>query len=205
MAFVINIRSDHDPSLVWARLGQAIAASRFTADIRHGKVKRKDRKTYKAVLMVHEVRLRKTKVYYGNHPAACKNTEELRKRPFGGKALYLEGADWVGWNDLVNDVLDALGVDADVASSVCEIRIGRNRRIRYDYHVEEREYETLQGVETRSIPEWDRFGDSNDYGDYCGKPAPVTEYPEGTPGLAKWRADDGSEPTETPVPAAAGV
>lgn len=118
---------------------------------------------------VHDVRLKTSKDYCGNHPFSCP------VRPGGHrphhKLSYLEGLDWVEFNDTLNNVLDELEVSAHVASSRCVIRKGTTRRMEYDGHK----------LGNNIDSDWDK--DSNVYEDYVGKPHPRAVYPEGTPGL----------------------
>ena len=123
-------------------------------------------------LTVVKVRKKKAEQYCGSHPSSCDI------RPRGGKhrlARCLEGGDWIRFNDLVNDVLDCYrsGVDAHVATAVCEIRRGRQRRIRYGEYL----------LEPAGTYEWTRYGLCDDYADHCGVLAPRSKAPAGTPGL----------------------
>jgi hypothetical protein len=86
------------------------------------------------------------------------------------KRDYLEGTDWVVFNDRINDVLDRLNVNAYAASAFCVIRRGRLRRLDY-----------FQG---RRGNEWARVG--RYYENYCGQVAPPSDYEDGTPGLYQW-------------------
>lgn len=115
-----------------------------------------------------QIRLKQSKVYCGSHPFAC-DVEQ------GRKATLLEGADWVEFNDRVNDVLDSLFVSADVRSVVCIIRKETRRRFRYWGHLED-------GTQGEAY-EWDLDEHDTYYEDYCGMVAPNSEYPKGTPGL----------------------
>lgn len=94
-----------------------ISKSRFTANLQFiGKN-----------IKIADIRLKESKPYCGNHPAACERGGSHRK------AKYLEGADWIEFNDLLNDCLDSLNCSANVASSVCIIRKGLLRRTHYGY------------------------------------------------------------------------
>ncbi len=180
MAIEIKVHAPQDVNAVRSAIIQNLLASRFSADFRIGKVKRKEAKTISGIITVHDVRLLQSKPYCGSHPAGCENPVVAgKKKPFGGgKTKYLEGSDWIAFNDLMNDALDSLSVAADIGSFVCEIRRGSQRRIRYDYH-----------LDSRNQPEWDKSGESYDYADHCGKEPPVTEFPEDTPGSPGWRAE----------------
>jgi hypothetical protein len=89
----------------------------------------------------------------------------------------LEGADWVAFNDMLNDMLDALSVSADVGSSLCIIRKGGARRVEYRGHL------LGNGIDS----EWDK--DSDFYESHLGETnVPRSEYPTDTPGIAEWKA-----------------
>jgi len=109
---------------------------------------------------LHRIRRQESKVYCGSHPFAC-DIEGTRK------AKYLHGSEWVAVNDVINDVLDAYELSANVDSVVCIIRKGRERRLSYDGYAKGRGYE------------WEK--DCDDFADYCGSVAPRSEFPEGTP------------------------
>lgn len=128
-----------------------------------------------------KIRLNQSKAYCGNHAKACEgphNTKHAKRR-------FLEGADWVDFNDQVNTVLDhfpndqgGLGVESYVSSVVCVIRIGSRRRIRYEAN-------SHRGVPGQPNFEWvwDKHGPEDHFGNYCGKLAPPSWFPEGTPGI----------------------
>lgn len=115
-----------------------------------------------AWINIDTVRLRTSKPYCGNHPDACEIGGSDRK------AAYLEGADWVAFNDLLNDVLDDFKADAQVGNSVVHIRDGLRRRVRYTSETYGRT--------------WRKRGADEDYRDCTGRVANPSEYPEGTPG-----------------------
>lgn len=120
-------------------------------------------RTYKGgILELRIIRLKEAKPYCGNHGGPC-----LIERTPKRKSRCLEGVDWVEFNDLVNDILDSLGVSADVMSSACTIRRGRSRRVVY---------------KADSRGEWDKLGTNSEYEDWSGRVAPRSKYPEGTPG-----------------------
>ena len=74
------------------------------------------------------IRLKEAKDYCGAHAGPCKFTGIKEKHK---KMKFLEGADWVAFNDMINDILDRMGIEANVASSVCVIRKGLLRRTNY--------------------------------------------------------------------------
>lgn len=132
--------------------------SRFTAEVTRDGFKN---------IKVAQVRLREKKAYCGNHPKACENA-------FGrhAKAAYLEGADWVEFNDLLNDVLDELRVAAKVESRVVNLRLGTQRRVKYDGN-------NFVG----NAWQWDKFGPEWHYECGFGKTMGASKFPFGTPGI----------------------
>ncbi len=124
-------------------------------------------KKYTAFLHVCAIRLQEKKDYCGNHPNSCEFNV------FGGrgrKAVFLEGLDWVDFNDRINDACDALHVEAKIETGVCVLRKGFERRINYGSHIQGNFYQ------------WDRVGYDEDYENWCGEEAPESTYPYGTPG-----------------------
>jgi hypothetical protein len=160
MAFVIKNIDGSTPGDIHAAISAALRKSRFTARIDYSVNK----------VSIHDVRLKESKDYCGNHPYACP------VRPGGHQAhkrqKFLEGADWVAFNDGINNVLDGLGVSANVASSLVVIRKGLERCVSYYGH-------SQNGISN----EWDKQGF---YENHIGKPHPKAEYPEGTPGIYSW-------------------
>ncbi len=121
-------------------------------------------------IKITNVRLFRKKAYCGNHPKAC---ERLHDGPHR-KGNWLEGADWVEFNDLVNDVIDAQGAEANVASSVCIIRKGALRRMNYD------------GNKQFGNGTWasDKDDENPDHWmNNVGGGVLVSEFPIGTPGI----------------------
>lgn len=87
------------------------------------------------LIYIKHVKLKGAKDYCGNHPAAC---ERIGIRHV--KRRFLEGADWVEFNDTLNDLLDTFCVSAVVQSFVRDgttdrlplrIRCGMHRRSNY--------------------------------------------------------------------------
>jgi len=117
------------------------------------------------------IRLKSKKHYCGNHPGPCRLTGRRHV-----SRNYLEGLDWCSFNDMVNDLLDRLGMEADVRSSTCWVRKGGRRRIAYG-----------MSVGLFGHAGWQPDGDERDYLDCRLKEAPETEYPVGTPGIFGWQ------------------
>lgn len=132
---------------------------------------------------IRTVRLREKKDYCGQHPGPCVVTP-FRERKHS-RASYLEGADWVGFNRLLNDLCDDFGWECDIWSHSMEfkgkmrIRLGRLRRFRYEAEV----------VSDFGHQAWMPRGEDSDFIDRVGKSPPADEYPEDTPGLAEWRPE----------------
>jgi hypothetical protein len=166
MAFLLKM--DRSETVRASDVAQAILdrinASRFRAEVDYQYTPKY------AVVRIDKVRLRAPKPYCGNHPDACERGPHT-----GGdrKAAFLEGADWVSFNDMINDILDTLGISADVASLMVHIRDGRRRRV---------VYESAIRAQT-----WRKRGADSHYVDYIGKGAPPSIYPSGTPGEYTYR------------------
>lgn len=139
---------------------EAFEGSRFIMDIQV--------KPDNSRLDIYMIRLIQSKDYCGSHPEACQVRPWVKQRHM--KRTWLEGADWVDFNDRLNDVLDKNYIEARVQSSVCVIRMGLRRRIYYGSF--------SQGFGF----EWVKRGEDEDYKDYTGRYAPNSEYPYGTPG-----------------------
>jgi hypothetical protein len=163
MAYTIRVQTEEQARLVRDGLARFLPASRFV--IGDMDTVRRSRKGWEVRLFL--VRLKVKKGYCGNHPGPCVLTG---KKHF--VTNYLEGLDWVSFNDLVNDLLDELGLEADVRSHIW-VRRGGKRRI--DYGIKYGPF---------GHADWERDGD---YADYRGKSATATEYPHGTPGIFGWQ------------------
>lgn len=118
-----------------------------------------------------KIRLTYKKDYCGNHPLPCPvRPGKHRKHPTTDR---LEGADWVGFNDFINDILDKQQCLCNAGSSLVNIRKAGLRCTLYD------SYALGNGIDN----EWRK--DSGCFEDWNGKKAPRSEYPAGTPGFAK--------------------
>lgn len=151
--------------IAWA-IQSRIANSRFTAEV----------EPRRRAVKILQVRLRKKKMYCGNHPKAC---EAIGGAPHCRRD-YLEGADWVEFNDLVNDVLDMLNVECSVTTAVCILRKGRRRRCTYESN-----HQFFNGTWA-----WDKDGPDFHYTDNCGNEEGdkvLSEFPFGTPGIDERR------------------
>lgn len=158
---LISIKDKTNPDDVIAAISTGFSGTRFTI----GAVEQIGPRRIK----LREIRLVEKKKYCGNHPGECLLPQSPGQRS-QGQRQYLEGLDWVDFNDHLNDVFDAMSMNARVRSSEVEIRQGLKRRVMYGSH--------LQG----RFMIWDVQGTFDEYEDWCGKVAPASEYPEGTPG-----------------------
>lgn len=150
-------------------LRDILEVSRFSAD-----VSVQDTRVSQVVRIVN-VRLRQGKAHCGNHPNACENGGTREEEQPHRKSKYLEGADWVEFHDLVNDLLDRLHLSARFESSQMIMRIDCERR-------------TYYGSIRPPFGQgwiWDKKGDSDDFQNFCGESAPDSTFPEGTPGQYK--------------------
>lgn len=129
------------------------------------------------------IRLRRSKPYCGQHAGPCPNGGPRNH----ARRSFLEALDWIGWNHLVNDVLDSLLADADVWAKIHGryfVRRGKLRRVNYPFEsfwIDRREH--VEFVD----------GGPACFEDYCGKISPPIagadpedEYGDdlaGTPGI----------------------
>jgi len=164
--------------LAWL-INKALETSRFRA-----KVETEYHPRWKAIVRIDTVRLKKKKDYCGQHPNACIANPFVQKKHRCGS--WLEGADWVGFNDGLNDVLDKYAVAADVWSFNREckeggryfLRKGLERRMDYDS-------EYTQGA-FQGFYAWVLEGEHENW---CEKVAPRSFFPKDTPGYACWSVE----------------
>lgn len=165
MAFTINkIASGHTPVDIQYAIDSAFAQSRFTYKVLQG---------HGSKVTIQGIRLKEAKDYCGNHPLACPVRPGVHKphKHF----TFLEGADWVAFNDMLNDVLDKLKVEANVASSHVIIRKAKQRCVEY-------KPQTLSnGIDS----EWVK--DSGRFANRMGRISLRSKYPIGTPGIPEWK------------------
>jgi len=152
-------------------LETAVEASRFTANITEN---------HDGSLKIKMIRLRTRKGYCGNHPNECVIN------PFIGEqkhkvCRFLEGADWVEFNDMMNDALDRHAISCVIFSRPLEIkkklmvRKGVMRRTAYNSEP------FFRGGMLRGHT-W--IGDEPGvWADCTGQAPVVAEFPEGTPGI----------------------
>lgn len=162
MAFEIkNIKSGQSPSDIHFAIYHALRnGGRFTARV----------DCHRNKVTIHEVRLTYNKEYCGNHPLPC----PVRPGPHQKhkRLKYLEGADWVAFNDMLNDVLDSLGVVCDAGSGLVTIR---KQGARCTYYA--------SFSPTGFFNEWVK--DSGHFENHIGTNKHVqAAYPSGTPGFA---------------------
>ncbi len=162
-----------------AAIEGVLSASRFTARLAIGCPRFCPARD---CVKISTVRLRRKKPYCGAHPGPCL---AVTNRPHRVCSL-LEGADWVGFNGLLNDVLDKASATCDVFSFNREslerkyyIRKGRLRRVGYPYAYQNRFAHWLQG------------SFEADFADCCGKAPPaVVDYDTSISGLASYFTAD---------------
>ena len=128
------------------------------------------------------IRLRHVKDYCGQHAFSCAVANPGRPPGRHRHAAYLEGADWVAFNDMVNDVLDDLNVSAEVWSDARNVERGVSVRHGFRRCVEY-QASLAQGGD------WLREGVFADW--RKRKKRRRAKYPAGTPGLAKYLLSPG--------------
>lgn len=152
-----------------SQLQKQISKSRFTCQLSINSAIKRSRLSsssfYYGSIQVSVVRLKEAKQYCGNHSGTCLLTFETPKK----KYKYLEGADWVEFNDMINDFLDKKKLSAIVESSEVRVRLNDMRR-------------TYYSGDHRGV--WHKFGDIEDYS--CAfKQSVESDFEEGTPGIYK--------------------
>ena len=193
MAYVVCCLSRRDARRALGAIERRLARSRFVIEgatrIDSPSPSERRRSPYRHRLILSHwghprIRLRQKKDYCGQHPGPC---QALFPRKHQVNHL-LEGKDWAAFNDLVNDALDALSLDANITTQNREatrnpywVRRGLARRVSYDMDYFERY--------GRPIVLWSPDAPT-DFENWCGRQAPPSEVPKGTPGLAVWRLRD---------------
>lgn len=114
------------------------------------------------------MRLRSRKPYCGSHPDAC----ELGGIETSRRTCYLEGADWVEFNDLLNNFFDRRRLSARIASVACIVRKYELRRTHYG------SYSLGRGNRI-----WNYDEPAMHYSDNRGGKPMISDFPDGTPGI----------------------
>lgn len=134
--------------------------------------------TKRRSLRIVGVRLKRKKFYCGQHAGPCRNTIR-RRHPL---ASYLEGADFVGFNDMLNDLCDKYSIEADIWSTReslgrLYLRRGRSRCVYYECdYITGRHWHANKNVSTSFTDH--HFG--------IKTPAERSEFTDGTPGIPEW-------------------
>ena len=167
MLYHIRLDTEAQAQLVLHALENKLAQSRFTVRLETRAAPRR-----RVDINLWSIRLREKKDNCGNHPGPCQLTWKPHKH-----TRTLEGLDWVSFNDGINDLLDQLGLAADVASTTCKIREGTKRRVAYRMRV------------IHGHADWDPTGLYFDWLDNrLGEPK-QSRFPAGTPGRLGWGMD----------------
>lgn len=165
MAYAIKRIKGVRPSDIAHLLYQKLLLSRFTADIT----------TTPRRVEMRNIRLKAKKDYCGNHPLPCPVRPGQAHKPHKHHK-FLEGADWVAFNDMVNDVLDAHNITANVGSSLVTTRMGDERCVCYD----------SQPLGNGIDNEWRK--NSGCFENHMGETDVArSDYPPGTPGIPQWK------------------
>jgi len=147
---IIRLRSKRgDVKKVHKALLATLKNSRFL--VRDIVVKEQTADRKRGVIHLNEIRLKEAKYFRGCAP----EFEEWRLARPCKRAHFLEAADWIEWNDLLNDLLDELDCPADVLSRACVVRKGRLRRTRYDT------LEDKYGIQSQ----WEKAGSKEAFSD----------------------------------------
>ena len=132
------------------------------------------------IISIGKIRLRKSKPYCGNHPAEC--LLQGGREPKHPKTCHLEGADWVAWNDMINDVLDERKVFANFWSMATSFNSKTAFRLRSGWHRRVKYPMAFNGFQN----EWDIKNEEGCFENRIGIVSGRSEFPEGTPGIPEW-------------------
>jgi len=166
-------------------LKDVIAASRFTADVKDCGYSSQSKSAKGGVVDIKKIRIRgESRVDCEGHPGPCVLPLPWQLVIPRKRSKFLEGADWVEFDDLLNAMCDALGLEANIYSWNRDtdkpgrfvIRKGRQRRVVYDCH------EVWRGGFLIGRA-WDNNGPADHFKDCIGAIPPTSEFMEGTPGL----------------------
>jgi hypothetical protein len=160
LASIIKLKDSNRVGEVYQEILKELENSRFKSEV----------STNKNNIKFSTIRLKVSKPYCGNHAGSCKFTGNHKPHR---KAIYLEGCDWVGFNDMLNDILDRTNVEANIASSTCIVRKGLERRYRYS-----------------GTNDGEFLKDENCYMNLCGKEPIPSTFQNGTPGIASYKIKD---------------
>ena len=166
----------YDPYVLASDLRQLANSSRFSFEVVLPRSA-----SYNQRIELKSIRLKTSKEYCGSHPGAC----ELAFRQHKNRK-YLEGADWVQFNDMLNIYMDANQISCVIWSNPVErqnsqrgerlrIRIGMHRRINYDMRPSEGPF---FGNAT-----WELNGEIKDFVIADKNLTCYSAFPEGTPGI----------------------
>lgn len=178
MAYEIEVM-EGDAWQVQMLLTQRLGDSRFWAQEirRFGRRRKIGARTGIEVISLHRIRLKRAKGYCGNHPGACALTGDANPH---NRRCFLEGADWVAFHDMVNDLLDFARVSANVHTQGRRFWIRRGWLRRRCYW----------GTNLNTRDAVFDLDDPERYVDNIGGPPLRSEFPEGTPGIPEWHKDN---------------
>ena len=118
MAYTIRLADPAEKIRIQDRISaRAQEDGRFTCRLESGP----------AEILIREIRLVHAKIYCGQHAGPCDLPRPLEKPK--RRLKILEWFDFVDFNGLVNDVLDELGVEADVWSTPQDTRVDAGRKL----------------------------------------------------------------------------
>jgi hypothetical protein len=172
--YAVECRSLKDANRFMKAIPGFIERSRFTVqEVFIAKISKRLQIWY---VQLKKVRLKKSKPYCGAHAGACVlKHDDGHQDP---KRIFLEGSDWVAFNDMVNDCLDRLKMTADVTSD----RATKEGRL-YARKGDARRLDYMKNHATHG----DFFAHGAEYGCFIGKKSPPSKIEPGTPGVSTWK------------------
>lgn len=183
-ALTLNCEPDRIRSLL---LVEYLPISRFRIlDLTVGIFPHADR--VRPALKISGPRLLRKKFYCGQHAGPCR-AGVRRRHPLGS---WLEGADFVAFDDMLNDLCDKYQIEAEIWSTRESIgrlylRDGKLRRNRY--------------YNPCGVAHWMGGRHRSDFIDRFGNPEPAerSDFTAGTPGIPEWLKDRESDPQYAPL------
>lgn len=169
---------------------RVIRASRFTADVYSMDPNSVKGSIRGGVLKILNVRVKgPSRVDCESHPGECVVIPNFFGfEPKRKKSRFLEGSDWVEFDDLLSSICDHMGASATIYSwnrdtdkpGRLYIRKKRERRIVYDCHEVWRNLPFLGN--TLIGRAWNNNAPAEHFMDCIGIEAPLSSFIEGTPG-----------------------
>lgn len=176
------VMPDDSAELARTRSVLESVTSRFCFQMQTGLSRYYARHNNRPAIILRRIRLVRAKPYCGQHAGPCLRRSPRRERC----SSYLEGADWVAFNDMLNDAFNRTRLRVSIWSKGPELglfftRLGDRSRIQYSAS-----HSLLIAPE---LLLWDTGYFEGDFSNkYFGRrrPMPRSVFPAGTPGIPEY-------------------